>query len=43
MKFRFAAILYTLEGKVLIQRIWEETLAELEFAGVRRILEPMKE
>ena len=39
---RFAAFLYTPEGKVVTERVWEETLAELEFAGVRPILESMK-
>ncbi|RDW60130.1 NAD(P)-binding protein-30 [Coleophoma crateriformis] len=34
----FAAFLYTPEGKVVIERVWEETLAELDFAGVRTIL-----
>lgn len=40
--FRFAALLYTPEGEVLKERVWEETLAELDFAGVRGILEQMK-
>ncbi len=39
---RFAALLYTPEGEVLIQRVWDETMAELDFAGVRAILESMK-
>jgi hypothetical protein len=34
--------LYTLEGKVVIERVWEETLTELNFAGVRAILESMR-
>ncbi|TRX96931.1 hypothetical protein FHL15_002237 [Xylaria flabelliformis] len=38
----FASLLYTPEGHVLIQRVWDETLAELDFAGVRKILESMK-
>ncbi|KAH8749032.1 hypothetical protein F5882DRAFT_432955 [Hyaloscypha sp. PMI_1271] len=38
----FAAFLYTPEGKVVIQRVWDETLAELDFAGVGQILESMK-
>ncbi|KAH7397774.1 hypothetical protein BKA64DRAFT_753442 [Cadophora sp. MPI-SDFR-AT-0126] len=38
----FPALLYTPEGKVLIERVWEETLNELDFAGVRHILESMK-
>jgi hypothetical protein len=38
----FAAFLYTPEGKAVIQRVWNETLAELDFAGVRLILESMR-
>ncbi|KUL90964.1 hypothetical protein ZTR_00809 [Talaromyces verruculosus] len=38
----FAAMLYTPEGTVLRQRLWEETLTELDFAGVRTILESMR-
>jgi hypothetical protein len=34
-------MLYTPKGKVLVDRVWEETLAELEFARVRSILEDM--
>ncbi|RDW84449.1 NAD(P)-binding protein-23 [Coleophoma cylindrospora] len=34
----FSAFLYTPEGKVVIKRVWDETLAELDFAGVRTIL-----
>jgi len=34
--------LYTPEGKVVIQRVWDETLAEFDFAGVRSIIESMK-
>jgi hypothetical protein len=39
---QIAAFLYTPEGKVVAQRAWEETLAELTFAGVHTILESMK-
>ncbi|TGO18904.1 hypothetical protein BTUL_0007g01230 [Botrytis tulipae] len=35
-------LLYTPEGKELTQCVWEETLAELQFAGVRDIFESMK-
>ncbi|KAF3401058.1 Short chain dehydrogenase yanD [Talaromyces pinophilus] len=38
----FAAMLYTPEGNVLRQRLWEETLTELDFAVVRTILESMR-
>lgn len=33
--------MYTAEGKVVTARLWEETLEELEFAGVREMLESM--
>ncbi len=39
---RFAALIYTPEGKVVTERVWDETLAELDFAGVRSILNSMK-
>ncbi|THV55957.1 hypothetical protein BGAL_0001g00180 [Botrytis galanthina] len=38
----FAALLYAPEGKELTQCGWEETLAELQFAGAHGILESMK-
>ncbi|KAL0256801.1 hypothetical protein SLS55_009198 [Diplodia seriata] len=38
----FAAFLYTPEGKVVTERVWEETLAELDFANVRAILDSMR-
>ncbi|TGJ87154.1 hypothetical protein E0Z10_g1635 [Xylaria hypoxylon] len=38
----FSALLYTPQGKVVTQRVWDETLAEFEFAGARSILEAMK-
>ncbi|KAL9621952.1 MAG: hypothetical protein Q9160_003614 [Pyrenula sp. 1 TL-2023] len=38
----FAAFLYTSEGKVVTERLWQETLNELDFAGVRGILDSMK-
>ncbi|KAF2494351.1 short-chain dehydrogenase/reductase family protein [Lophium mytilinum] len=38
----FAAFLYTPEGKIVRQRVWEETMTELDFAGVRGILESMR-
>ncbi|KAI8213941.1 putative quinate permease [Colletotrichum sp. SAR 10_76] len=37
----FAAFLYTSEGKVVTERLWAETLDELEFAGARGILKSM--
>ncbi|KAK3389937.1 hypothetical protein B0H63DRAFT_428481 [Podospora didyma] len=38
----FSAFLYTPEGTIVTQRVWDETLAELDFAGARAILESMK-
>ena len=34
----FHAMMYTSEGKRVMDRLWEETLQELEFAGVRDIV-----
>jgi hypothetical protein len=39
---RFAAMLHTAEGKQVMERLWEETLEEFSFAGVREILNSMK-
>ena len=39
---RFAAFLYTPEGKEVIERLWQETVKELDFADVRKILQSMK-
>ncbi|KAI1428356.1 hypothetical protein F5Y12DRAFT_733326 [Xylaria sp. FL1777] len=38
----FPPLLYTAEGKNVTQRVWEETLAEFEFAGAREKIESMK-
>jgi hypothetical protein len=35
-------MLYGPEGKKLIDKVWDETLAELSFAGVDGILQSMK-
>lgn len=35
-------MLYTPEGKVVTQRVWDETMAQLDFAVVGAILESMK-
>lgn len=35
-------MLYTTEGREIIERLWEETMTELEFAKVRQILDSMK-
>lgn len=42
MRGRFASYLYQDEGRLVTERVWEETLAELDFAGVRNILSGMK-
>jgi hypothetical protein len=34
--------MYTPEGKQIIDRLWEETIAELNFADVQGILDGMK-
>ncbi|KAI0861797.1 hypothetical protein F4860DRAFT_475092 [Xylaria cubensis] len=38
----FPTLLYTPEGKLITQRVWDETLAELEFVGARSLIEGMK-
>ncbi|KAF8849033.1 NAD(P)-binding protein [Acephala macrosclerotiorum] len=38
----FANMVYETEGKVVIDRLWEETMDELEFAGAKRILKEMR-
>ncbi|CAO2650220.1 Nn.00g015120.m01.CDS01 [Neocucurbitaria sp. VM-36] len=40
--FPFHAMMYTQEGKRTTERLWDETLAELEFASVRQILDSMR-
>ncbi|KAB5514898.1 hypothetical protein GE09DRAFT_1231685 [Coniochaeta sp. 2T2.1] len=40
--YPFSAILYTPEGNTITHRIWDETLAEFDFADVRGILNYMK-
>jgi hypothetical protein len=37
----FHAIMYTAEGKVAMDRLWNETLEELDFAHVKDILAQM--
>lgn len=34
--------MYTPEGKTTMARLWEETLAELNFAGVQEIVNSIK-
>lgn len=38
---RFATVLYTPEGKQIIERLWDETVVELKFADVQGILRSM--
>ena len=38
----FNPMMYTPEGKAITDRLWDETIAELEFAGVRDILQGMR-
>ena len=35
---RFSRLVYDPKITLVIDRLWDETLAELEFAGVRKIL-----
>ena len=37
-KARFPKMMYTIEGKKAMERLWVETMVELEFANVREIL-----
>jgi len=39
---RFAALVYADDSNTVSERLWEETMKELEFAGPMRILESMK-
>ncbi|KAJ4371240.1 hypothetical protein N0V83_004457 [Neocucurbitaria cava] len=38
----FAPLLYTPEGKQIIERLWEETMTELSFADVQGVLDSLK-
>lgn len=37
---RFANLVYSPEGKLMMDALWEETMTEFEFAGVRAMLHP---
>jgi hypothetical protein len=39
---RFPSLMYTAHGKDTIERLWQETLNEFDFVGIRGILEAMK-
>lgn len=34
--------MYMPEGQEMIERLWEETMIELDFAGIRNALESMR-
>ena len=38
----FAGLLYTPDGKQIIERLWQETIAELSFAEVQGVLDSLK-
>jgi len=40
--FRFPKIMHDDEGMRARERLWNETMAELEFASVKEILDSMK-
>jgi len=40
---RFAALLYAPDGNSVTERLWDETMKELEFAGALRVLEGLKD
>lgn len=42
VRSRFVQLMYTPEGKRIIEKLWQETLEELRFANVQGILEDMK-
>lgn len=39
---RFTQLVYMPEGRPIMDALWEETIAEFEFAGVREILKMTK-
>jgi hypothetical protein len=40
---RFTKLVYLPEGKPIIDTLWDETMAEYEFAGARDILNTCKQ
>ncbi|RYP77499.1 hypothetical protein DL771_001072 [Monosporascus sp. 5C6A] len=42
MSWQILPFLYTPDGKVVTERLWQETLSELDFAGVEGILDSIK-
>lgn len=41
--FSFNSMMYTPSGKQTTERLWEETLDELDFAGVRSITKSLRD
>lgn len=41
LDYRFPKVMYSLEGKRASDTLWEETLADLNWVGVRGILSAM--
>ena len=39
---RFHEMMYTESGRKITNRLWEETLDELSFAGVRELTRPLE-
>jgi hypothetical protein len=39
---RFHDIMYTPEGKIIMDQMWHETLEDLKFAGISEVLKSMK-
>lgn len=39
---RFTALVYRSKGQPVMQRLWDETMQEYEFAGAKEILEGMR-
>jgi len=42
MLCRYPTIAFSDEGRAVLEKVWEETIEELKFAGVAEILERMK-
>lgn len=38
---RYPAIVYTKDGEAIKERLWNETMEELKFAGVSKVLEEL--
>ena len=39
---RYAPLVYDPAGKGVLDALWDETMAELSFAGVKQVLESLK-